>query len=443
MEAAVYRPGDRAAESHAGFRLIGMVALCTFIVREPFSGLVQYYLSMFGATPVWFSADFLSAICFLCVLAEGILGGSALLLFICVFSVYYCILGYVVSESALSVVAGIKAVLPFFVGVLTRRDMFSGKASSAFVYSLLIAACVGLFLSLNFTLPWENLSLDAGFGLKQVTKLSWSADGVRGFGFASDAHSCALGIMVLWLFAGLGRRDNTSYLCGLLAAISIYLTTSKTVFVCFSLLLVLRYIQDRADQSSRDLFHSVLKIMVSGSIVAPIAVIIFSAVVDRDALPFSLMGLWDRGGRVYLEPFEFMQSYFPVAWATGFGLGGIGFPLMKSDHVEYASVVDNFTLWGYYSFGLPFLLLLAGLIPAVMRSSDRDDRLIFGVMFLLGQFILGWASPLFLLVLGFVLSRYVRAPQPTPSTSLRLDRRRDVARQHQGAHALSRFPSHE
>jgi hypothetical protein len=130
----------------------------------------------------------------------------------------------------------------------------------------------------------------------------------------------------------------------------------------------------------------------------------FAQMYSTNDVPGELLSLWVRGNEVFLQPFTLMPIFAPNAWLFGFGLGGVGFPVLQSNYASYSSIIDNFLLFSYYSFGIPFLIFYFAMCLRNRLETDFYKRILFCVTLIFGQFILGWANGMFMIVFGYAAS---------------------------------------
>jgi hypothetical protein len=121
-------------------------------------------------------------------------------------------------------------------------------------------------------------------------------------------------------------------------------------------------------------------------------------------IPSELISVWVRGNEVFLKPFTLMPIFAPNAWLFGFGLGGVGFPVLLSAFSSYQTIIDNFLLFSYYSFGIPFLIFHFMMCLRNRLETDFYKRILFCVTLIFGRFILGWANGMFMIVFGYAAS---------------------------------------
>jgi hypothetical protein len=155
-------------------------------------------------------------------------------------------------------------------------------------------------------------------------------------------------------------------------------------------------------------------------LLAPISVMGFAQIYSSSDVPSELYSVWVRGYEVFLQPFKLMPIFAPNAWLFGFGLGGVGFPLRQSIYssYEYAAIIDNFLLFSYYSFGIPFLLFYVAMCIRNCSETDLYKRVLFCVTMIFGQFILGWANGMFMLVFGYAASSSFLKGRPMVAPTL-------------------------
>jgi predicted PurR-regulated permease PerM len=199
---------------------------------------------------------------------------------------------------------------------------------------------------------------------------------------------------------------------------AIYLSTSRTSLLAFAILVMLRVIFDRLERRQRPRLTELLTAAIPFLMVCmPMIVMAFSEIYSLRDIPPELASLWIRGNEVFLRPFELMPIFAPNAWLFGFGLGGVGFPVLQSNYSSYAAIIDNFLLFSYYSFGIPFLLLYLAMSIRNCSETDIYKRILFCVTIIFGQFILGWANGMFMLVFGYAASSSFLRGRPLGSLS--------------------------
>jgi hypothetical protein len=316
------------------------------------------------------------------------------------------LLGYVSIGSAASSFSGFKALLPLFAGLMLSRPLLQRNYIQIALTALLLLAMAGVWWSLKNTLPWAQLSFDSGLGVKQLRSTIWAAGGTyRPFGFASDPHSAGSSIVFLFALIGAGNARLLFYGLSVPVAMTVWASTSRTSFMAFAILLLLRFVLDVLEKRNRPRLTELVTAVVPFLVIcAPMCVMGFAQSYSANDVPGEFLSLWVRGNEVFLQPFTLMPIFAPNAWLFGFGLGGVGFPVIQSNYASYSSIIDNFLLFSYYSFGIPFLIFYFAMCLRNRLEADFYKRILFCVTLIFGQFILGWANGMFMIVFGYAAS---------------------------------------
>jgi len=414
-----FKPDQSQVHDELPFEWLAILVLFAYCAREPFAGAVQFYLGDASLGFLWFVPDGIALLCVVALLATDMLNGSWRFLFFLVVIAYYMLLGYISIGSAASSLSGFKALLPLLSGVLITRSVLQRRWVQIGLVTLLIVAIVGVWWSVGHELPWARSSFDSGLGTKQFRATVWAAGGgVRPFGFSSDQHYAASSILFLFAFIGAYRRSYIFYWLAVPVGATIFVTTSRTSLLAFVILLGLRILLDLFERGHRpratQLVTAVTPFLVP---LLPISVMAFGQLYSASEIPSSLFSLWIRGNEVFLQPVLLMPVFAPYGWLFGFGLGGVGFPVMQSNYSSYLAIIDNFLLFSYYSFGIPFVFYYLFLCMRNAADPDMHKRIVFCVAVLFGQFILGWANGMFMMALGYAASSAFLSRRPPKKVS--------------------------
>jgi hypothetical protein len=389
------------------FEWLAVAVLLAYAVREPFAGAVQYYLDQLHLGFLWFLPDAIGLICVAALVVIDLVkfGSFKFPFFLCAIF-YYMLLGYVSIGSAASSFSGFKALLPLFAGLMLSRPLLQRNYIQIALTALLLLAMAGVWWSLKNTLPWAQLSFDSGLGVKQLRSTIWAAGGTyRPFGFASDPHSAGSSIVFLFALIGAGNARLLFYGLSVPVAMTVWASTSRTSFMALAILLLLRFVLDVLEKRDRPRLTELVTAVVPFLVIcAPMCVMAFAQMYSANDVPGELFSLWVRGNEVFLQPFTLMPMFAPNAWLFGFGLGGVGFPVIQSNYASYSSIIDNFLLFSYYSFGIPFLIFYFAMCLRNRLEADFYKRILFCVTLIFGQFILGWANGMFMIVFGYAAS---------------------------------------
>lgn len=402
-----FKPEPSQAHDKLPFEWLAILVLFAYCVREPFAGAVQYYLGNAGLGFLWFVPEGIALLCVVALLATDVfMNGSWRFLFFLAVIAYYMLLGYISIGSVASSLSGFKALLPLLSGVLVTRSVLQRRWVQLGLITLLIVAMAGIWWSSSHELPWARSSFDSGLGTKRFHEIVWAAGGgIRPFGFSSDQHYAGSSILFLFAFIGAYRRSHLFYWLAVPVGAAIYVSTSRTSLLAFIVLVGLRLLLDLLERGHQPRGTQIITAVIPFLVpLLPISVMAFAQLYSASEIPSSLYSVWIRGSDVFLQPVSLMPIFAPYAWIFGFGLGGVGFPVMQSSYSSYAAIIDNFFLFNYYSFGIPFVVYYLFLCMRNAADADMHRRIVFCVAVLFGQFILGWANGMFMMALGYAAS---------------------------------------
>lgn len=389
------------------FQWLAIAVLLAYCLREPFAGAVQFYLGNAGLGFLWFVPDGIALLCVVALLAIDLaMNGSWRFFFLLVVIAYYMLLGYITIGSVASALSGFKALLPLLSGILITRSVFQRAWLQFCLVALLVIAMAGVWWSVGHALPWAGSSFDSGLGTKSFRATVWaSGGGVRPFGFSSDQHYAASSILFLFAFIGAYRRAHLFYWLAIPVVATVYISTSRTSLLALVILIGFRILLDLFERGHRPEATRIITAVTPFLVpLLPISVMAFAQLYSLSEISSSLESIWVRGSEVFLQPVSLMPIFAPYGWLFGFGLGGVGFPVMQSNYSSYLAIIDNFLLFSYYSFGVPFLLYYLFLCRRNAVELDMHKRIMFCVVVLFGQFILGWANGMFMMAFGYAAS---------------------------------------
>jgi len=380
---------------------LSAVTLIAYVCQSAFFGPIRYFLASTGLEKLWFVPDLLGLVCVAGVLIESPARTHRALIFMYVI-LLYCVEGYFVSGSVASVLSTFKALVPLFCGLLLDRELLARPFMKVLLLALLSLAAFGVLFTLTADMPWANLTFE-GIGVEQKYKdLQWiEGSRIRSYGFAGDEHGAASSILTLLILFSLNARKLTFYLVAVLAFIAIEETTSRTNLIALIAYVTLYSFAAR-DRSAVDQF--MLRWSLRASFMAPVLPLIIIAITlsfSGDTVPDELLSLWIRGTYTWLVPFTHMDELAPAAVLFGFGLGGFGFGLLQSDLASFYTPVDNFILFNFLAFGLPYVLFYPYQCRRLSREPDPYRITVFIVTAILGLTLRGWSDSPFMILFGY------------------------------------------
>lgn len=371
---------------------LGAVTLVAYICQAAFFGPVRYFLATANLEMLWYLPDLLGLICIAVLIKESPSRKFRALAFLSIM-VLYSLEGFIVSGSVNSVLSTFKALVPLFCGLLLDRELLASPTMKGVFLVLLLIACAGVVYSDNAEMPWAKLSFE-GIGVVQKYRtLQWVPGGqIRAYGFAGDEHGAASSIVTLFILFSINARKRTFYAVAAVALIAVYLTTSRTNLLS---LLVYIVLYSFAELNRSALSQPVLRWSLKASflaIVIPLIIIGIALSFSSETVPFSLLSLWIRGTFTWFVPFTYIEDLAPLAMVHGFGLGGFSFGLLQSDLAKYYTPIDNFILFNYLAFGVPYIMFYFYQYRRLLLEPDPYRIMIFLVTAIDGLTLRIWSD---------------------------------------------------
>ena len=393
-----------SAEGLISIRNLAGLTLVAYLCQVTLFGPVRYLLFLTHLQMLWYIPDILGLMCLGTLLLKDAPTNPRILIFVTAISLYLAE-GYIVSGSANSVLSTFKALVPLFCGLLLDRRLLTHPLMKAIFFLLLMIAVAGVAYSIVGKMPWSDIQFE-GVGVTQQFKgMQWVSGGdVRGFGFGGDEHGAASSIVSLLIFLSFGLRWRTFYFCATVASVGVFLTTSRTNLLCLFVYVTLWTVFDlRRKVSEQPLLNWGLWISFF-AVLMPLAVIGIALSYTVDSVPRPLLSLWYRGTTIFVAPFELMDRLAPFATISGFGLGGFGFGLLQSDLAQYFTTVDNFILFNYFTFGIPYLVFYFYQCRRMLMENDSFKVAIYIMTAIYGVTLRGWSDYLFMILVGYSMS---------------------------------------
>jgi hypothetical protein len=401
------RTADRRRSPHEDLisvRNLAGLTLVAYLCQVTLFGPIRYFLFLTHLQLLWYIPDILGLMCLGALLLKDAPTSPRILIFMAAI-LFYLVEGYVVSGSTNSVLSTFKALVPLFCGLLLDRSLLTRPLMKAFFFLLLMIAVIGVAYSTVGKMPWSDIQFE-GVGVTQQFKgMQWVSGGdIRGFGFGGDEHGAASSIVTLLIFLSFGLRKSHFYFCAIVASIGVFLTTSRTNLLCLLVYVALWTVFDlRRKVSEQPLLNWSLWLSFF-AVLMPLAVIGIAFSYTVDSVPRPLLSLWYRGSTIFLAPFELMDRLAPFAIVSGFGLGGFGFGLLQSDLAQYFTTVDNFILFNYFTFGIPYLVFYIYQCRRMLMENDSFKVAIYITTAIYGVTLRGWSDYLFMILVGYSMS---------------------------------------
>jgi hypothetical protein len=394
---ALRSPAGRAS----GASILGAITLVAYICQSAFFGPIRYFLVSTKLEKLWFVPDLLGLVCVAAVLIESPSRKHRALIFMYVI-LLYCLEGYLVSGSVASVLSTFKALVPLFCGLLLDRRLLARPFMKALFLALLLLASIGVVFTLTAEMPWADLTFE-GVGVEQKYKgLQWiEGSRIRSYGFAGDEHGAASSIVTLFILFSLNARKWMFYLVAVVTFIAVEETTSRTNLLAFIAYVGL-YSFTKLNHPAVDQF--ILKWSLRTSYMAavlPLIIVGIALSFNQDTVPDQLLSLWIRATYTWFVPFTYMDELAPVAFLHGFGLGGFSFGLLQSDLAALYTPVDNFVLFNFLAFGMPYVFFYFYQCRRLIHEQDPYRVMIFIVTMIDGLALRGWSDSPFMILFGY------------------------------------------
>lgn len=403
---------SESAPYSQSIRILAATTFVAYLFQVSFFGPIRYFLSINRLEILWYIPDLLGFICICAALLKGASNRNFRILIFLIAIILYLIEGYLISASVSSVLSTFKALVPIFCGFLIDREMLSGWLLRRIIFVFLIAACVGVVLSRSVAMPWADLQFE-GVGVVQTFKVTqWLLGGdVRNYGFAGDQHGAAWSILLLFMMFSIRANRTVFYVMASVSCVSIFLTTSRTNFAAILFFVFLCLAANPWGQTNRRYILVWCMKISFFAIFVPLILIGISALFPADSIPVPLLSLWIRGTSTWFTPFQIMNDLAPLAMAHGFGLGGFGFGLLQSDLANYATPVDNFILFNYLCFGIPYIIFYYFQCRQMLYEEDLHRILIYIVIAMVGLTLRGWSDSSFMLLFGYSIASLFFPPE--------------------------------
>jgi hypothetical protein len=389
-------------------RTLAAITLIAYLCQVALFGPIRYFLSIVHLETLWYLPDLLGFMCIGALLLTESARNPRILIFTVVIGLYL-VEGYLVSGSVNSVLSTFKALVPLFCGLLLDRALLTRPKLKKALLLIWLVACAGVVYALNEELPWVGMQFEGAGVVQQYKDSQWLPGGdVRIYGFGGDQHSAASSIVTLSILISMGLKRRIFYVVAAVASVAVYLTTSRTNLLCLLVFVALWSVANvRRSATHQPILKWALWLSFF-SILVPILVIAFALSFTVETVPSELLSLWVRGTDTWLSPFALIDQMAPLAMLHGFGLGGVGFGLLQSNLAEYALTIDNFILFNYLTFGVPYLVFYLYQSRAMLREHDPYKVMIYVVTMVYGITLRGWSDYLFMILVGYSTSSLFR-----------------------------------
>lgn len=380
--------------------LIGLT-LISYALRDADGAFVKYILSSVGLQFFWFFPDLLGCLSLVILACTSLELGLVLFFGL----VFYSTVGYLVTGSLASVGAGLKMLLPVFCGLVLPSTELRRSYVNLALMAILVISCLGVFYSYVSTPPWSGMAFETGDSVKAAKTTMYYLGQTRTSGLNEDPHGAAFSILALCMLVFVRTRSFWRISCLIpLALAAIYLTTSRSSLVAAVLYITLLFFLPREGSRVRSAILR-LSLFVSFLLfVVPLGLMIYFSNISVTDVSYAFRSLFARARESWILPFEVMDTLAPYAYLHGYGIGGVGFPLLNSNVSSYFSPVDNFFLFNYLMFGLPYALVYVVIAWTALREHDQYKYILLTITTIFGHFILGYGSSLFLIIYAYSIN---------------------------------------
>lgn len=401
------------AKTFNGFFPLLLAAYATLLFRDATAGAFRYYGDIHGISFVWYLPDLLACLYFALVTVRKLKQGNLFALFLLAVLSFYSILGYLTTQSLLSVSSATKMLLPFFVGLYAAESKDRIITNKPLHIFILVLSVLGILWSQDTQLPWTNYVAINEFGVaRTAANQRWIAGIDRLTGFASDSTAAGYAIMLSVIFLMKSARLHIALLLAAFAAYPIYLTTSRTAGVALGVYVIAVVLNKINYEKTLRKFFVIISIAF---LLFPFIVPIIGVVLSYDDVPSWATSMMDRVKSTWVNPFIYMFENYTFGFLTGMGMGSVAFPVKFSPVLGKAlNCADNFMLANYIMFGLVAIWSTISLLKRAHKSLAPDNLAILISFLAYGIAIQGYGVSTYALIVGLLLGNLQNRKQAVP-----------------------------
>lgn len=352
------------------------VTFCLFCFRDMLTGAMRYYLELFHVSALWFVADILSVVVLLYFIVRVVARNHSVFGWIVLVNMFSAtVIGLIfMSSDAFALFSSIKLFLPIFCGfAFCGRSLMEVKWVRTYLLLASIVSTVGLLLGPVVDFPWVGVTVDNFGQTKEVGRLIWAQGEMRYGGFAGDNTMAAYMAIFPYIMVYRYLPKWLNIALWIPYSFALYNSNSKTamlisiVFVIYFLFFDKRY-----------KINDIRKWAKLSFIFVPLPFVLIFALsgVDLSKIDPILFSMQDRINNTWQFPFKVMGDIFPAGIITGCGLGCFTYPMQYTEKASLWVPVDNFYLATYIMFGFPFLITIAGMYTATIKTQFYDKLIL-------------------------------------------------------------------
>jgi len=370
-----------AGVGEKAFPLI-VAVMCMFAFRDMLTGSLRYFLSLAHLGVVWFIPDILSFVAlgyFAWVIGWQQRSPFAILL-VCSFAISTAVGALFMQTDGFAAFSSVKLFLPFFVGAaLAGRSVTELRWARWTLIAIFAMSIVGLLLSPHVEFPWIGQALDNFGQVKRVGKVWWAGDKIRYGGFAGESTMAAYMCIFPYILVHRHFKRLVNFAIWIPMYSAIQLSTSKTALITF-VVFVAYYLYfefrstDRLETSRKIARLSFLTVFI------PFILMIFLGGFDLTTIDPTLFSMQDRISRTWVFPFTWLSENFPVGLISGCGIGCFTYPMGYTAMADLLVPVDNFYVATYIMMGVPFIILVIGMVTGVSKGRHYDKLVLITVL---------------------------------------------------------------
>lgn len=270
---------------------------------------------------------------------------------------------------------GIYMLSPLFFGMLYGNNFDDLRRISKFFVFIFWISVVGVLLDFLYQVPWKGYNQMIDGHMIEASR-QWTTMGIQrlaGFTRLSTTAAIFIGISSLF-YISLLKNNFAKIFIFLLAAITIVLTTNKSVAGAYILSVILFVGWIRVYFGSLSIF-----VALAGGIGFPLYAIFigFSLDVNNLVEKFIFASFNDRLQNTWPDTFgalsDFANRHDELASFFGLGIGGFGASVKYFSDNAILGVADNSWLYAYSLlgiFGIAFLLYVSYVATQALKSKD-------------------------------------------------------------------------
>ena len=377
------------------------VTLVAYVGRDCAATLIQFLLNSLGLDFLWYVPDALGLVSVAFLLGISSTRSHTIFFTLIPMAIFYFCVGLYVSESIASSLSALKMCLPLSAGLILRANYLSVRWVRLALFSMLLISVIGIIFTYFSPLPYADLHFEGLDRTRTLQSDMFMYGERRPRGFAGDQHGAGFSIVAVTFLLSLNQSFRMTLILICLELPVIFITTSRSSLLAAIVFYIIIFIHRK-----RAVFSAAVVVSCYLVLTPVMLSVVFSNIPLND-VPYEIRSLATRVAESWYLPFSYMGVLSPLAWLHGYGLGGVGYPLLLSSQPSYYVPVDNFFIGSYLIMGVIYVPVYVLSCLNVIYNSDFPRRCAFVVCTVFGQFIWGFGNSNFLILYGFAVGGFL------------------------------------